>query len=337
MCIAVAIPEGQVIPFEHLEEGARANPDGCGIGWFEDGKLHTFTCMLFKDFTLKYEEIMMRLVSPQLLIHFRITSKGATTLENCHPFWVNEDNILIHNGTFSGIPKDLMVNGRSDTAVFAEDILSGLPDGWKENPSIIHLLEDYVGFSKVVILDSDQNFTFLNERGGFWVDGIWYSNKTYMRYIPYNKQTKNIEYDRWKEGNSDNYNEWGQYKKYNEEWCNICFKKFKYDELIWDNQDCICAKCFHKKSDTGGAFQPELLETAEELLKVAQEGRLFDDNAIIGISNCDCCAEEMFDFELYKVWIDSKDVMIQGRQELCEDCFKLMYISDDVDSIEIIS
>jgi hypothetical protein len=77
------------------------------------------------------------------------------------------------------LPKDKS-DKRSDTRIFKDTILAKLPRYWERNDAILDLLEERIGISKVIMLDVDNNYTFLREDLGHWKDDVWYSNNAYM-------------------------------------------------------------------------------------------------------------------------------------------------------------
>jgi glutamine amidotransferase len=240
MCIAIALPAGKVIPMSHLIESQRANPDGCGLAWVENGQVQIYKSMKFEDWKTKYLEVIDRCGNINMLIHFRITSRGKTSEDMCHPFMVGDDMAIIHNGTISNITAAETANGDSDTKVLAEKIMRDLPVGWEHNQSVIRLLEDFIGWSKICILTSNDEIIFLNESKGFWDNGIWYSNKTYISYVRPVTSTpaNNVSYYA---GNSSNQSTrfWGDS-------CDGCFVDFPYEKMTAFGGDLYCDACLVK-------------------------------------------------------------------------------------------
>ena len=327
MCIAILVKAGTTVPLDHLREGARANPDGCGLGWVENNKVQMFKTMSFDTWLIKYLDVLERLGNIQMLIHFRITSKGDTTVEMCHPFQVDDNHILIHNGTISSIPKKSLVNGRSDTAVFAEELLRNLPVGWESNASILHILEEYVGYSKVLILDSNNNVTFLNEGLGHWRDDVWYSNKSYESI------TKSYS-DNYYMG-SAKHNRVGNTVQWDVECCDGCQNFFDYTKLTYENHFVYCDECLGKNNRymLPAPEDTEALE-AEALLQKADSER--GSTILTEIVSCTICDEDFFDSDIYGVYVETTAIEVSGVQDVCASCFKQLYADPDVLSVEII-
>lgn len=180
MCIAIYKPENKTIPQSVLQTCFNANPDGAGFLYSKDKELHLekgfFT---FNDFYEAYKQHE----NEQAVIHFRIKTHGNINTENCHPFLVNKSLGFIHNGIISGFgSKD-----NSDTYHFNDELLKPLIGKYGNkiinDPIVKDLVEDRIGYSKLVFLDRHGNHNIFNEHKGVWDDGIWYSNTSYKPVI----------------------------------------------------------------------------------------------------------------------------------------------------------
>jgi glutamine amidotransferase len=187
MCIAIVKKAGVSIPEDHLYNGWLANDDGAGFCCIdENGEFIIHKSMTWLGFIDKYRDAVENYGdTSDFLIHFRITSKGATNLDNCHPFQVDRDRVIMHNGTITNleIPKG---DSRSDTRVFAEDWLPSLPENWEDNEIIQLLIESFIGWSKVCLLHRTKGIYIFNEKSGHWFEGNWYSNSSYEPKKVYN-------------------------------------------------------------------------------------------------------------------------------------------------------
>jgi hypothetical protein len=188
MCLAIMKPKGKPILEEYLHNGWLNNDDGAGFCYIDENKQFVIhKSMTYEGFIDVYKEAVERYGNiSDFLIHFRIASKGKTTIDNCHPFIVDKDRVIIHNGTLYNIAID-KGDGRSDTKVFAEDWLSQLPADWEDN-KILHLMvEDFISSgSKICMLHRTKGIYIYNEDRGLWTDGVWYSNKSYEKHITHN-------------------------------------------------------------------------------------------------------------------------------------------------------
>jgi hypothetical protein len=187
MCLAIVKPKGIIIPEEHLYNGWLNNNDGAGFACITtEGDFFVHKSLTYEGFIDVYRNAVKDYGNTSdFLIHFRIASKGNKTIDNCHPFIIDEDRIIIHNGTLYNINIDKK-DTRSDTKVFAEDWLSQLPNNWEDNKIIHFMLEDFItSGSKICMLHRTKGIYIFNEDIGVRVDGIWYSNKSYEEYVPF--------------------------------------------------------------------------------------------------------------------------------------------------------
>ena len=193
MCIAIVkMPGENDISKQVLENCAENNPDGCGFAYINTdyhgvSRLKTWKGMDFNDFYHQYNRA--KNISPEspFLIHFRIKTHGDIDTDNCHPFNIDNDKVFIHNGIITGVGTDVH---KSDTQLFNEKILKGLPDDWFYNESIKTLIEDFIGFSKLAVLTIDGDVDIFNEEKGTWIGGNWFSNTSYKKRVKYTPPQK---------------------------------------------------------------------------------------------------------------------------------------------------
>lgn len=211
MCLAIYRPEGKEVSIGNLKRGWESNDDGAGYCFIDEhGEIVIKKFMDWTSFINEYTPDVEKYgdASP-FLIHFRITSKGATSIDNCHPFRVNNDMAIIHNGTMSNIdiPKG---DTRSDTKIFAEEYLAGIGEVILDNIFVFELAEGFIGYSKVCILHRTRGVFILNEDLGHWHEGCWYSNKSYepKKYYTAVKPVTNYGYS---DGYSDEYKQGWEY------------------------------------------------------------------------------------------------------------------------------
>ncbi len=174
MCIAILkLPNGTVTS-EQLARGFSRNRDGGGFAYVKDGKVIVNKGhMQLKDFIAAYEAALESAPDSKFLIHFRIATAGKITADNTHPFKLR-GGALIHNGSFfwNGYEAE-----KSDTRIVAEKLDETLltKSDWFLSKSN---LEQAVSYNKVVVLFDDGDHLILNEKGGDWIDNVWYSNSS---------------------------------------------------------------------------------------------------------------------------------------------------------------
>jgi glucosamine 6-phosphate synthetase-like amidotransferase/phosphosugar isomerase protein len=180
MCIAILKPKGKKISEDALRICFANNPDGAGFAVSDNGALKMIKgLMTFEEFWEVYEPWQEDFDS---VIHFRIGTAGNKDAENCHPWAVNGETALVHNGTLHDfIDKE---GTQSDSGNFAEWFVRPMlekfgPESFLEE-FVQYTLTKVVGTeSKVVIFNKDGKYFIVNDKKGEWVDGIWFSNTSY--------------------------------------------------------------------------------------------------------------------------------------------------------------
>ena len=179
----VAIPPGKTPSKEELLDGACQNPDGFGYAIIgNDKKIISNRTMKAEDSIDEFLKVRAQNPNGEAMWHCRIATHGVKTVENCHPFQIGGDPLtyLGHNGILGVKPDE--GDTRSDTAIFAQDILPTV-GGVRalDNAFMFHLLESWMSGSKVVVLTvnpkAKKTMYILNEKLGTEdKDGIWWSN-----------------------------------------------------------------------------------------------------------------------------------------------------------------
>lgn len=179
MCIIIAAPKNVTLKRKTLLNCWLGNNDGGGFAYVTDEGLQIFKELeSFEKFYGEYIRIKELYPKSNMLIHMRIATHGSVIEENCHPFYVNKDLVFAHNGIIReiDIPKNRDV---SDTVMFNETILQGLEKGFEKKESVRKLLENFIGYSKLCFLTSDNEFYFANEEKGISENGCWFSNTSF--------------------------------------------------------------------------------------------------------------------------------------------------------------
>ena len=184
MCIVIVKTEKTDIPKKQLKESFDNNRDGSGYLFAMNGNLTIKKgFFVFNDFYDNYSRDMEKFNNPVSIIHFRITTHGLTNKLNCHPFLVNDEIGFAHNGMIDFVDNH---KKKSDTMMFRNDILRNMPSKWIFNDSVLKLMEESIGTSKLAFLDRNGNYRIVNEGLGHWNknETIWYSNKSYCEVKP---------------------------------------------------------------------------------------------------------------------------------------------------------
>jgi len=184
MCIIALKPEKVQFSRAQLKIMWDNNPDGAGFMYAEDGVVKIVKGLM----TLDALENAINEVGPlrKLVIHFRIRTHGAISKELTHPFWITENSLgMVHNGVIRNLVNQTS-EAESDTAVFARSFADAYVSPLQaiRNPFHRDMLEAYIGFSKMVFLDSKGRHYILNESLGTWENNVWYSNDRFKPDLP---------------------------------------------------------------------------------------------------------------------------------------------------------
>lgn len=180
MCIII-INKSNILPYESFIGNNKINPDGIGIFYAENDKL------IVKKFApnpnLKevynyYKEIRSE-TENTMVLHFRKRSKGEISIDGVHPYYINDNLVMAHNGTF----KDLGNDDISDTKMFAEN-LKKLPSNFLTDENLLTMIKQQAEDNRLVFMDNKGNITKIDEKKmGEEYEGDWYSKSKYCKYL----------------------------------------------------------------------------------------------------------------------------------------------------------
>ena len=182
MCVIIFQDKGTYLEKDRAKRLWHANPDGGGFAFFDDkGDLQIKKSMFFNEFWTSFEQARSQFPKRDYLIHMRIATHGNVNLDNVHPFKIAPKQALAHNGIFNKVPDGPIDGSMSDTRMFISTVLPSLRQNWIDNLTTFEMVEDYMGWSKMAILNNNprlkQNIYLFNETGGVWVDGMWFSSR----------------------------------------------------------------------------------------------------------------------------------------------------------------
>lgn len=182
MCLLTFMPDTVTASYDDLLVGADNNPDGFGFAIHDRTKIVTGHGMNFDKVVNEFMKLRKTMTGPALF-HSRITTHGDTNKANCHPFQIGRDrlSVLAHNGM---LPIKAH-GGRSDTRIFAEDVLPSR-GGVQilDSKRVRDELSQFAKGSKLVVLTANpitkEDWYIINETDGHWSeDGVWWSNTSY--------------------------------------------------------------------------------------------------------------------------------------------------------------
>jgi hypothetical protein len=180
MCIAILnTPQGGTISEDTLWKCWSYNNDGAGFAFPKEGKLVIEKELnSFKRFFKRYVRERQRHPDQNFMLHFRIKTHGLVSKSNVHPFLIHEELAFVHNGMVDGFHDPT----KSDTVLFMEKVLRTMPKDFINHEGIRRLIRKSTGWSKFIFLQADGAYRIINEEGGVWDEGNWYSNTTYRPY-----------------------------------------------------------------------------------------------------------------------------------------------------------
>lgn len=241
MCLLCFSPAGTVPRREDIETACANNPDGFGFAIRINDTILTSRGLDKDRIINKFFAIKEAYPHSEGMFHARLATHGTINVENCHPFRVQGDKrlVLAHNGI---LPMQVPAKGdRSDTRIFADDILPAMGIEILDNYSDRTALEDWLGTNKIVIMSTHpalkQSYYILNEQHGIDDNGVWYSNCSYQPYTS-RYSTYSSKYVLNSPKDIDATTVWGN--KYDNETCMSCDNVLKEQ----DYYEGYCLECY---------------------------------------------------------------------------------------------
>ena len=175
---------GQIPDYNSIVNASNNNPDGFGYAIHYGDRIITSRGMNAQKTIDKFFNALDGAGTDFVaMYHARITTHGDSIIENAHPFRVGgrKDIILGHNGMLPIHPKK--GDRRSDTRIFAEDILPNLGVESLDSNDSFKRLEGWAAGSKLAILSNAPELRdsvyIVNEHLGDWDENVWWSNSSY--------------------------------------------------------------------------------------------------------------------------------------------------------------
>lgn len=173
MCLIIASESGIKPDAVVMHQAYTDNPHGIGIMWCEDNHVKVWKGWKVQKAIKQLGKIPD---GAPLVIHFRWATHGTVDTANCHPFEVQKDLYLAHNGVIHDVP--LTNPKRSDTWHFAQMLReAGLTADEVREQGNVKAIGDMVGAgNKLAFLDSQGRVTIVNRGCGVEWQGMWFSN-----------------------------------------------------------------------------------------------------------------------------------------------------------------
>jgi glutamine amidotransferase len=190
MCLLVVCEPNSTPKASDLHAGACSNPHGYGFAIVADGQIISERSMSAKKSIARFIELREQYPSGYAMWHARYATHGVKNEQNCHPFMVGGSDLtyLAHNGML-----DVSIehgDRRSDTRVFAEDVLPKIGGvSALDDDTIWTMISKWASGNKIAVLTLDPSakhvFYLINENLGTWDDeGVWWSNASHKRTVP---------------------------------------------------------------------------------------------------------------------------------------------------------
>lgn len=180
MCIAILNTKSVTLKKKLLSNCWKNNGDGAGMLYMLDGKMQVFKEMnSFDTFYEEYLRVRKEIPKQNIVLHFRISTHGKINETNCHPFLVHDELGFVHNGMIYDVPTH---PDYSDTYMFNETILKSFSYNFEYNENVLDMLQKYIGSgSKLIFLNSEDDYAIVNEKAGHWNMNCWFSNTSYKQ------------------------------------------------------------------------------------------------------------------------------------------------------------
>lgn len=202
MCIAILnTKKAGSLPKSYIKNSWDNNDMGAGLLWCKAGKLQVYKTYKYAEFEEKYYSIREDRSVGNIILHFRIATSGYKGEHNLHPFLVSDELGFVHNGVISGLGNKQF----SDTYEF-NDMLKKFTHNFLSDEMTKYMISEFIGSSKLVFLNSKDEYSIINQEYGKWVDDNWFSNDSYKTYNSYyyfgNEKVSKLESDIDPYGNS---------------------------------------------------------------------------------------------------------------------------------------
>ena len=159
MCILIVKDSNKVISNDILVASAHINQHGLGVLWLDNWRV---------TYHESNDYVVLDTDRP-FIAHFRYATIGKISRENCHPFNINDDEILFQNGTVHNLGN----KDKTDTQHMAE-LLKDIPkDRWCE---VLEMTECRFVTANL----KERTYELYNEYDWIEHDGISYSKENVL-------------------------------------------------------------------------------------------------------------------------------------------------------------
>jgi glutamine amidotransferase len=183
MCLLTLVLPGADVRPDYWRDAADANPDGYGWALNIGADVLRFRSMNFHTAHKTFMQARDQFPRAVGTFHWRWSTGGTRTRDNCHPFrWGADSRLAVaHNGVLP-VPATAT---ESDTRRFAAGLARVAPRSL-DSVSFMTELGRWAAGSKLVVLsahpETADDWYIVNDDAGHWSEGVWYSNRSYLPY-----------------------------------------------------------------------------------------------------------------------------------------------------------
>jgi hypothetical protein len=153
----------------------KSNPDGVGIMYTNKSGLKITKALPLSIADARKFVETLPMDDRELAMHWRWKTHGDIDMINCHPYHVNANSAMMHNGILhTGNAAD---RSKSDTWHFIEDYLKTLDDDMLHNAQFAGMVAEFIGDNRFALMSADGRLTVINKDQGVEHDGMWFSNE----------------------------------------------------------------------------------------------------------------------------------------------------------------
>lgn len=196
MCNYIILEKNKTVNKEVLERCFERNPSGCGFAASIDNKL--IIRKGFFDFEQLWQEFSQVQGKYACMIHFRFASAGVIDQDNCHPFRIDKNHAMVHNGTLYDFISSDENETLSDTGLFNKFVLKPMFKHWgnfhKSKIGRYFLEKSMDNRSKMVIMNNKGEFLFIRKEAHVEEEGIIWANDGFREFSTYCRTTLPIQY-----------------------------------------------------------------------------------------------------------------------------------------------
>lgn len=197
MCIIATYPAGIVPAKQEIINMIEHNPDGVGIAWADNLRVHVIKGLSDEAAICEIIEEIIPNDAP-ILFHARIATSGGVSAGACHPYPITARPanmretfatyrvpVLAHNGVLHDFTPDKTMRNINDSMLFNARVIYPLYHSRLAQRDRDNIIISALGnTNKIAILEP---CGIIRHYGRGWIKtpaGICYSNDSYKKYTP---------------------------------------------------------------------------------------------------------------------------------------------------------